>query len=301
MKKVLLTGATGFIGRAAIPLLLSKGFEVHAVARTIPESNELAGLHWHSGDLLDHNTTEKLVAKIKPKYILHFAWYSVPKKYGTSAENIRWVQASLALLQAFVQHGGKRIVMAGTCAEYDWNYGYCSEKVTPCVPDTLYGICKLSLQNMLTSFAMQSGISAAWGRIFFLYGPHEEQSRLVSSVITSLLKKETANCSEGSQLRDFMHVEDVVSAFIALLETNVEGVVNICSGKPYSIKDVATKIARQLKSEELLQFATTLQSNEPSILVGDNRRLKNEVNWVPLFDLDNGIAQTIEWWKTQTL
>ena len=73
MKKVLLTGATGFIGRAAIPLLLSKGFEVHAVARTIPESNELAGLHWHSGDLLDHNTTEKLVAKIKPKYILHFA------------------------------------------------------------------------------------------------------------------------------------------------------------------------------------------------------------------------------------
>lgn len=301
MNKVLLTGATGFIGRAIIPILLSRGFEVHAVTRKTIGLTVLEGLHWHCVDLLDYNKTEKLVEIVKPQYILHFAWYAIPKKYWISLENVSWVNASLVLLQAFIKNGGERVVMAGSCAEYDWSYGYCSENVTPCKPQTLYGTCKKSLQNILESFAKQSGISAAWGRIFFLYGPYEDQSRLVSSVITSLLKDETADCSEGSQIRDFMHVEDVASAFVALMEAKVEGVVNICSGNPFSVKEVVTLVAQQMQRENLLQFADSPLPNEPPILIGDNRRLKNEVKWEPSFDLKSGIAQTIEWWKTRSV
>ena len=116
--------------------------------------------------------------------LLHFAWYAKPKKYWTSTQNLRWVQSSIELIDLFVKCGGKRIVMAGSCAEYDWDYGVSSEGLTPCRPSTLYGICKHSLQEILTMYSKQAGISSAWGRIFFLYGPYEHPSRLVSHVIS---------------------------------------------------------------------------------------------------------------------
>ena len=295
MKKVLLTGATGFIGRHSISTLLSRGFEIHAISReTSNEQQE--GVFWYKTDLLDTEIVSKLVSEIRPTHLLHFAWYAVPGEYWTSPENIRWVQASLELLRSFIRHGGKRVVMAGSCAEYDWNYGYCSEYVTPLKPATLYGTCKRSVQDILNVYAKQAGISSAWGRIFFLYGPYEHPYRLVSHVISSLLKNKQAVCSAGTQIRDFMYVEDVASAFVSLLDSSVEGPVNICSGQSVSIRQVVTSIAKKMQCENLVQFGSQ-SINEPPLLVGDNRRLINEVKWGPSLDLLIGIDKTIAWWQ----
>lgn len=222
MKRILITGASGFIGRHCVPLLLKKGYEVHAVGRRTT-GVEVTGAHWHAADLLDAKQMEGLVADVKASHLVHFAWYSVPGEYWTSHENLRWVQASLELLRLFARHGGERVVMAGTCAEYDWNYGYCSEGFTPLSPRTLHGVCKHSLERIVTSYAALAGISAAWGRIFSLFGPHEHPSRLVPSVIYSLLRREQVNCSHGNQIRDYLYVEDVASAFVALLESTLQG------------------------------------------------------------------------------
>src|SRR6202790_4494362 len=105
------------------------------------------------------------------------------------------------------------------------------ENSTPLLPTTLYGTSKHALERMLHSSSQQMGFSSAWGRIFFLYGPHEEPSRLVAYVVQSLLRAEPALCSDGNQVLDFVHVEDVASAFVALLESKVEGPVNIASGR----------------------------------------------------------------------
>lgn len=295
MKKVLLTGPTGFIGRYSINILLSRAFEVHAISREIP-NHQQEGLFWYKADLLDIKTVCKLVSEIQPTHMLHFAWYAVPKEYWTSHQNILWVQASLELIHSFVQNGGKRIVMAGSCAEYDWNFGYCSEEFTPLKPATLYGTCKHSLQVILEMYTRQVKISSAWGRIFFLYGPDEHPSRLVSHVISSLLKNKHAECSAGSQLRDFMYVEDVASAFVSLLDSTVEGPINICSGEPVSIRQMVMNIATKLHRENLVQFDTQLIT-EPPLLIGDNRRLTNELKWKPSLDLTTGIDKTIAWWQ----
>lgn len=298
MKKVFLTGSTGFIGQHAIDMLLSRGFEVHAITRSVPNvHSEKSGLYWHKEDLLDIGKIDKLMSKIQPGYMLHFAWHAVPKEYWTSAENIRWVQASLELLRTFIQYGGKRVVMAGSCAEYDWDYGYCSEKNTPLEPSTLYGISKHSLQLMLDMYAIQSGISSAWGRIFFLFGPNEHSSRLVPYIISSLLKNEQAICKNGNLVRDFLYVEDVASAFVSLLDSSVEGPVNISSGKPVLIKEVALKIGERLQGSHLIKVATQPSKNEPALLVGDEGRLTNDLKWAPSFDLTTGIDKTIAWWK----
>jgi len=198
MKKVLVTGATGFIGQYCLPLLLERGFEVHAVTSKDLDEAE-SDIYWYRADLLDSEQAKRVMAKVKPSHLLHLAWHTVPGEYWTSTENLRWVQASLDLLQNFVSHGGYRVVMAGTCAEYDWKWGFCSEDTTPLTPETLYGVCKHSLQSMLDAFSKQTGLSSAWGRIFFVYGPHEHPGRLVSSVIRSVLKGEPAHCSHCKQ------------------------------------------------------------------------------------------------------
>jgi len=210
------------------------------------------------------------------------------------------VSASLALLQAFGEQGGERVVMAGTCAEYDWGQGLCLESVTPRKPSTVYGTCKNALQEILSIYSNQFGLSSAWGRIFFLYGPKEHPSRLVSSVIQSILRGETARCSSGEQVRDFMYVTDVASAFVALLNSDIQGPVNIASGEAITLKDVVERIATKLGRPELLKLgARSTNLQDPPLLLADISRLKDELGWQPSFDIDRGLDETIAWWKEE--
>jgi len=297
MKRVLITGATGFIGQHCLSLLEARRYEIHAVSSRKITAND-SNIQWHQADLLDTTQTATLMAKVKPSHLLHFAWYVVPGKYQTSTENLIWVQDSIGLLREFVKHGGQRVVMAGTCFEYDWRYGYCSETVTPLFPKTLYGICKHSLQLMLAAFSKETGLSSAWGRIFFLFGPYEHPDRLVAYVIRSLLRGEPARCSHGNQIRDFLYVQDVADAFVALLESEVSGPINIGSGKPVVLRDILCKIAEMQDRSDLIQLGVLpIREDEPNLIVADVHRLQKEVGWYPNYGLEKGLDKTIEWWK----
>ncbi len=300
MKRVLITGASGFIGRHCLKPLLVNNYEVDAVFSKQPTNsiNINNAVKWHQVDLLDWQQSELLVKRLQPTHLLHLAWYTAPGQYWTSIENIGWVQASLNLLQAFVVNGGQRAVIAGSCAEYDWNYGYCSERLTPLLPTTLYGTCKHALQMMVNAFADQMELSTAWGRVFFLYGPHEYPNRLVPAVIRSLLVGQTALCSHGNQIRDFLYVQDAAEAFVALLDSNVSGPVNIASGQPVKLKELIYKIAGIFNRPDLVQLgAISALESEPPLLVADVQRLQNEVKWKPRYDLETGLSNTIDWWR----
>jgi len=309
MRKVLLTGATGFIGRHCLPALAAAGFdEIHAVSTrataAADRANDLTpgattGVRWHSANLLLDDAAERLIAEVQPTHLLHMAWYAEPGKYWTSPLNEDWLRASVRLFGAFASHGGERVVAAGTCAEYDWNYGYCSESETPLAPATLYGKSKRALHDALETLARERGLSAAWGRVFFLYGAHEHPQRLVSSVIRALLAGEPARCTHGQQLRDFLYVQDVADAFVALLlASDVRGAVNIASGEVVSLKTVVEKIAEKLQRPDLVQLgAIPAPPDEPKLLMADVSRLREEVRRSPAFTLDAGLDASISWWR----
>jgi nucleoside-diphosphate-sugar epimerase len=222
----------------------------------------------------------------------------VPGKYWSASENIQWLQSSLNLVQEFSMSGGERIVGAGTCAEYDLRYGYCSEDLTPLKPQTLYGISKQSFHLLGQEILKAAKISNAWGRIFFLYGPFENRTRLVPSIVNALLQEKTALCTSGFQIRDYLFVEDVADAFVRILDSQVTGPVNIASGKPVSIREIVALIGMKMGHDELIRYGQlpTSAAEEP-LIVADNRRLLNEVGWHQKNDLGAGLDKTISWWK----
>lgn len=299
MKRVLVTGATGCVGRHALPHLLARGWDVHAVSG--PKGPvEMPGVTWHAADLLDPAAAAPLAAATGASHLLHLAWYVAPGRWAQAPENVQWVRASLALFEAFAAAGGSRIVVSGSCLEYDWSYGYCREDHTPHAPHTVYGTCKHALRLATSAFAETRGLSWAWGRIFFLYGPHEHPDRLVASVIRSVLAGEPARCSHGNQIRDYLFADDVAEAFVALLESDVTGSVNVASGTPVALKDIVLRIGERLGRPELIRLgAIPAAPTDKPFVVADVTRVHDALPWRPDVGLDEGLDQTIAWWRTQ--
>lgn len=298
MTRVLVTGATGFIGRHAIPTLVAAGHEVHAV--THGRGGEGAGVTWHRADLL---AGAEVVADVAPEVLLHLAWYVEPGRFWTAPENVRWLEASLALLRAFQAAGGRRAVVAGTSAEYDWDAveERCVERRTPLRPATLYGAAKHALHSVGASYAEEAGFELAWGRIFFVYGPGEPDGRLVPSVGRALIAGRPVPTTSGEQVRDFMHVQDVADAFVALVGSDATGPINIASGDPVTVREVVDSLADIAGRPELPRPGElTEREGDPPRLVADIARLRGEVGFAPRIGLREGLEGTLEWLRSST-
>lgn len=304
--RVLVTGAGGFIGRWSLAPLAAAGAEVHAVfsahaARVTCAAELPAAAVAHRADLLDPRSIDALIETVRPTHLLHFAWIATPGEYWTSADNPRWLAASTQLLEAFRRSGGARAVIAGSCAEYDWSTaGVCHERGTALADVATaapYPACKIALSRTLEEFGRR-GLSSAWGRVFFQYGPGEDRRRLVSSVIVNLLCGREAPCTHGAQVRSFLHVQDVGAAFAALLAGRVEGPVNVGSAQRISIAELLERIARLIGRPELLKLgARSAPASEPALLVPDVGRLRDEVGFQPAWTLETGLADTVGWWR----
>ncbi len=297
MKRALVTGASGFIGRQTLLPLLRSGCEVHAVSPFPPE-NTSDEVRWHVANLLIDADIDGLFRTVRPTHLLHLAWYAEPGKFWNASENHQWVDCGHTLLEAFCRYGGQRVVFAGTCAEYEGGHAQCSEAVTPVKPSTLYGVCKNELHQFAAAFSEKNHLSMAWGRVFHLYGPCEHPKRFIPSLILALMHDVDACCTEGSQIRDFMQVTDVAAAFVALLLSDVTGAVNIASGKSVRLRDIACFIAETMEKPHLLKLgALPMPCGEIPVLTAAVDRLACEVNWTPTIALQQGLIETIGWWK----
>ena len=298
MKRVLLTGAGGYIGRHMLNDLVARGYEVHAVSRGETANSE--GVDWHSTDLLDAAATEALLADVQATHLMHLAWVTEPGVYWQSPLNKDWVNASTGLLEGFVRHGGTRAVLAGTCAEYDWTYGHCVEDGTPLRANSLYAKSKLALRDAALALSRSTDFSFAWARVFFSFGPHEQAERLVPAVIRALSSGERAKCSDGSLLRDFLYVPDVANAMVAVLDSDFDGDINIASGKPQTLEQLVERIARKLNGLERVDFGHhPRRPDDPQKITADTSRLSDVIGWTPGYDLDSALDDTIAWWKNQ--
>jgi len=300
--KIFLTGASGFVGSHLARLLVRAGHEVHALLRPGASVERIGDildrLAVVEGDLKRQDEWFARIDRGRPEVWVHLAWIATPGVYLKSPENTEYVAASLQLAKRLAETGCRRFVAAGTCFEYAPSTTALSESA-PTGPRTIYAASKLEFEVSIERLAASWGVHFVWPRLFYLYGPGEHEKRLVPVLIRSLLRNEIAKLASGDRVFDYLHVEDVAAGIWAAAQSDLRGPVNIASGRPVTLRDLAEEVERQIGVAGLLAFdAYASDPIDLAHVLGDNRRLLS-TGWKPRYTLQEGIRQTIEWWKNR--
>lgn len=285
--RLLITGASGFIGRHVLDLLRTRGVSAWTLGRSVPT---LCRNDAHMAfDLLDGDDYAPALRQLAPSHLLHLAWVTDPVQYQTSPLNTAWAQATQRLAQAFAEAGGQHLVVAGTCAEYDWSQGWCHEDTTPLTPTTPYGAAKNATRRWLEGQAPAWGLRLAWGRIFFPYGAGQSAQRLIPALTAALLGQCPPFPVQAQQRRDFVSAPDVAQALWTLLHAPATGSYNIASAEPVAIGELVRMLARQLGVDPTPVLAVAANAVQaPALVAGDIHRLR-ALGWAAPTPLQLGL------------
>jgi nucleoside-diphosphate-sugar epimerase len=299
VRKAFVTGASGFVGARVIRRLLADGCDVAVLATPndpMRRFDDLVGdIRVWRGDLASPASYRPPLVAWKPDVCIHCAWYAEPGKYLADEKNLACLVQSWDLLREVAAAGCKTAVFVGSCAEYDLSHGFLRVD-SPTRPDTIYGASKLSLALIGAELAKQLDMQFIWARLFYLYGPGEDERRMVPAVIRALSAEKTFAATSGEQVRDYLHVDDVAAALSALAHSGAPGTYNVCSGLPITVRCLMETIGGLLSRTQLIEFGKIpYRGWEPPFICGDPQRLQ-ALGWRPQIPLRYGLRQTISWW-----
>jgi nucleoside-diphosphate-sugar epimerase len=270
---VLLTGATGFVGRQVYKWLISQKISVRIVVRkesVVPiEVSECLESIVITNDLFAESEAWWTKVCVGVDIVIHLAWYVEPGKYLESVKNLDCVVGTLALAKGASSAGIRRFIGVGTCFEYDLTQGKNITVDTPLNPITVYAGAKVATYFSLNSWLSLRQIEFTWCRLFYLYGEGENPRRLVAYIRKMIELGEEVKLTSGNQIRDFMDVSDAGEMIVKVALSNIQGQVNICSGVPITIKTLAERIADEYGRRDLLKFGTQPENlMDPPFIVG---------------------------------
>jgi dTDP-6-deoxy-L-talose 4-dehydrogenase (NAD+) len=261
MSKILITGATGFIGRQLVHILsnLKKKHQLKLIIRGNKKRKKQFLEYPNIKNIIftkdvfseDVNWWKKQCNNID--IVIHLAWFVEPGLYLESPKNIDCLIGSLNLAKGAYQAGVKRYVGIGTCFEYDLSEGLLSID-TPLKPITMYANTKTALYLSLSRWFPDHGVEFAWCRLFYLYGEGEDSRRLTSYLRSRLKNGKLAKLTSGDKIRDFLDVAEAAKRIVKVAIGNQVGPINICSGDPITIRQYAEQIASEYGRLDLLQF-----------------------------------------------
>lgn len=294
--RVLVTGGGGFIGSSVIANLLTNGHHVVAADRGADHIDRIVGKFPGVSvvpiDLSNAQRVASLLRDTEPEALVHLAWYANPVDYLVSHANLAALSMTNTLVEASLAAGCRKIVIGGSCAEYDV-YDRLMVENDRVAPRSLYAACKLAAYQVADVLAREVGAELAWARIFHIHGPGEDPRRLVPYVASQLRKGLPVELTDGTQIRDQLHVSDVASALVTLLTPGASGVYNVCSGEPISLRQVLETVADFCGDKTLLKFGVKPhRPNETKFLAGDSRRLRS-LGWSPRFGFRDGLRDAL--------
>ena len=274
--RILITGASGFIGSNLISALLNQNHEVFAIVRS---KEKIINYDWSNKvkfiikDLIGFEKAD--LKNINPDLIYHLAWSNLPN-YEDPVHIEKNLPEQISFLRMVAESGLKKIIVAGSCLEYGLKEGLLNEE-DPLQPTTFYGLAKISVLSMLKFFKHEFNLDFLWFRIFYVYGDNQNQRSLYPSLIRAIQNGESVfKMSHGNQMRDFIHINDVIKYFLyPLSNINMSGVFNISSGRSIKVKDFVNNIINSYGSDIKIEFDHyDVPSYEPMNFWGDNMKIK---------------------------
>jgi nucleoside-diphosphate-sugar epimerase len=296
-RRILITGAGGFVGAATVRAAITDGHEVHALVRK-PGAARLSGLagrlHIHAADLSDSKAIAALLADIQPEIVVHSAWEGVGGALRAGDIQFENIRTTLALVDASIAAGASKFLGLGSQAEYGRFDRRITEDDLP-LPTMLYGAAKLSASHLARQRLREAGMGFAWLRLFSVYGPGDNPNWLIPSVAASLMQGIAPKCTLGTQKWDYLHIDDVASGTLAAAITDdATGIFNLSSGAPVAVRTIIERLRDLAAPGLVLNFGEIAFGPDQIMhLEGDNSRLKAATGWAPRIDALDGLADVV--------
>lgn len=292
--KILVTGATGFIGSRFIRLALSRGHQIigltsseRAIPSHLPPDEYLT---WLRGTLGGVSLRE--IESSPPDVCLHTAWITTPGVYLESPENERFLESSLRFFRRVRELGTGHIFGLGTCIEYKIGDGVLSEDRTPAEPKTLYARCKNQLRLAMEAEASANNFLFSWGRVFYPYGLGEHPSRLCSSIIQRLARNEEILLKTPTATKDYIYIDDLAGALMAVIENRCGGVINLGTGVGVSVREIAQTLGQMTGKAELIREASPPEPDPLGDIIADASKLRS-LGWGTHYTLKQGLKELL--------
>ncbi|WP_137045778.1 NAD(P)-dependent oxidoreductase [Pseudolabrys sp. FHR47] len=300
--RVLLTGATGFVGSHVLDRLVADGHQVACLLRPSSDPWRIAAhlprITVITGDLAAIEDINALSA-FRPEATIHLAWQGVGNRHRDDPRQHDNIAQSLALMQRCAAAGVRTWIALGSQAEY----GPCAEPIdesTATRPTNAYGKAKLQAAQDSAAAAAGLGLRFAWLRLFSSYGPKDDAAWLIPFLCLSLLKGQRPALTAGEQLWDFLYITDVARGIVAVMNNSqAQGIFNLGAGQAVPLRHVVEAIRDRIDPALPLGLGDVpYRPDQVMRLKADISRLSEATGWRPLVGLDAGLAETIEWYRT---
>lgn len=301
-KVVFITGGNGFVGSNLAKFLVEKKFDVNLLVRKKSDLWRLKSIikkvKLHIGNIEEKQRLSEIIKQINPKYIIHLSSYG-----NTSSENDLNLMVKINilglknLLEVSENINYKSLIISGSSSEYGFKNKSMKE-TDYLLPNSYYSATKGAATLIAQSFAFEKNKPISILRLFSVFGPFEENNRLIPIIIKKAIKQEKIFITKGPIRRDFIFIDDVVNAFYKTMNHKINNgsIINIGTGKQYTNEEVVKIIEKILKIKlEIGNYPKKVWDTKN--WVANINKAKKELNWQPQYSLEKGLKKTVLWYK----
>ena len=305
MKRVLMTGGTGFVGANLARRLLHDGHELHLLIRPAHNAWRIEPIrrdvHLHTVDLTDADGLARVVTDVRPEWVFHVAAHGAYSWQTDVSCMVRVnIEGTIGLVEACLRTGFEAFVNTGSSSEYGFK-DHAPAETELLEPNSHYAVTKASATLFCRHTAISRAVPLVTLRLYSVYGPYEEPQRLMPTLVVRGLEGELPPLADPAIARDYVYVDDVSEAYCLAASRPGQppgAVYNVGTGVQTSLREVVQVARRVLNiAAEPVWGSLKPRTWDTAVWVADGRAIRDALGWRPRVTFENGIRRLVHWFR----